>query len=142
MMNELASEPTIDPDSVPDYLYRAQVLHIVDGDTFDVRIDLGFETYIVERVRTRDIDTREIHFVPAESEEFKRGTAHTDTFASWVQEAENELGDTTEWPFYVYSKEYNGGAYGRVIGDIWSRYHEEWASRYLYNKFDDVCLYE
>ena len=42
------------------YEYRAKVLKLVDGDTVDVDIDLGFNTWITnERVRIMGIDTPE-----------------------------------------------------------------------------------
>ena len=42
------------------YEYRVNVLKIVDGDTVDVDIDLGFNTWIKnERVRIMGIDTPE-----------------------------------------------------------------------------------
>ena len=42
------------------YEYRCKVLKIIDGDTVDVDIDLGFNTWIKnERVRLMGIDTPE-----------------------------------------------------------------------------------
>jgi micrococcal nuclease len=42
------------------YEYRAHILRVVDGDTVDVDIDLGFGTWIRnERVRIMGIDTPE-----------------------------------------------------------------------------------
>ncbi len=42
------------------YEYKAKVVHIVDGDTVDVDIDLGFGIWIKdERVRLMGIDTPE-----------------------------------------------------------------------------------
>ena len=42
------------------YEYRVKVLKIIDGDTVDVDIDLGFNTWIKnERVRLMGIDTPE-----------------------------------------------------------------------------------
>jgi len=42
------------------YEYRVNVLHIVDGDTVDVDIDLGFGVWLKdERVRIMGIDTPE-----------------------------------------------------------------------------------
>ena len=42
------------------YEYRVDVLHIVDGDTVDVDIDLGFGVWLKdERVRIMGIDTPE-----------------------------------------------------------------------------------
>ncbi len=42
------------------YEYRCKVLKVIDGDTVDVDIDLGFGTWIHnERVRIMGIDTPE-----------------------------------------------------------------------------------
>lgn len=41
------------------YQYKAIITNVVDGDTFDMDIDLGFNIHIHERVRLLDIDTPE-----------------------------------------------------------------------------------
>lgn len=41
------------------YEYKAVITNVVDGDTFDMDIDLGFHIHINERVRLLDIDTPE-----------------------------------------------------------------------------------
>ena len=41
------------------YEYKAVVVKIIDGDTIDVTIDLGFELYKKERVRIAGVDTPE-----------------------------------------------------------------------------------
>ena len=41
------------------YEYRAIITNVVDGDTFDMDIDLGFNIHIHERVRLLDVDTPE-----------------------------------------------------------------------------------
>lgn len=41
------------------YLYEAEVLNVVDGDTIDIRVDLGFRIYQQMRVRLAGIDTEE-----------------------------------------------------------------------------------
>lgn len=41
------------------YEYKAVVTNVVDGDTFDMDIDLGFNIHIHERVRLLDVDTPE-----------------------------------------------------------------------------------
>lgn len=48
------------------HLYKAEVLRVVDGDTIDVRIDVGFTILTERRLRLRGIDTPEMR---AESEE-------------------------------------------------------------------------
>lgn len=41
--------------------YRAVVRHVVDGDTLDVLLDLGFNSYTYETLRIRGIDAPERH---------------------------------------------------------------------------------
>ena len=42
------------------YRYRCEVVKVIDGDTVDVNIDLGFGVWLKkERVRLRGIDTPE-----------------------------------------------------------------------------------
>lgn len=49
------------------YDYRGLILRWVDGDTLDVRIDLGFDVGIVQRVRLYGVNTPEMNSpVPSE----------------------------------------------------------------------------
>lgn len=41
------------------YTYKATVFNVVDGDTVDVNIDLGFKIYTKQRIRLARIDTPE-----------------------------------------------------------------------------------
>ena len=41
------------------YTYKATVFNVVDGDTIDVTIDLGFKLYTRQRIRLARIDTPE-----------------------------------------------------------------------------------
>jgi|SRR3989344_410270 len=41
------------------YLYKAKVLRVIDGDTVDVQVSLGFNIYINERLRLFGIDAPE-----------------------------------------------------------------------------------
>ncbi len=41
------------------YDYNARVYYVVDGDTIDVEIDLGFKLTIKQRIRLENIDTPE-----------------------------------------------------------------------------------
>jgi micrococcal nuclease len=43
------------------YNYKAKVENVIDGDTIDVIIDLGFDIKINQTVRLTGIDTPEIH---------------------------------------------------------------------------------
>ena len=41
------------------YNYKATLLRVVDGDTVDAELDLGFKIFIKERIRLMGIDTPE-----------------------------------------------------------------------------------
>jgi micrococcal nuclease len=42
------------------YIYKAELIRVVDGDTVDLRIDLGFDTLRKERFRLYGIDAPEM----------------------------------------------------------------------------------
>ena len=42
------------------YKYYIEVTRVIDGDTVDALIDLGFNTYLKKRIRLHGIDTPEI----------------------------------------------------------------------------------
>ena len=84
------------------YEYRVDVLHIVDGDTVDVDIDLGFGVWIRdERVRIMGIDTPESR--TRDLAEKKLGLA-----------AKARLGELCHGNFKV--KSLGKGKYGRILG--------------------------
>jgi len=43
------------------YTYSAKVINVVDGDTVDAEIDLGFKIKTIQRLRLIDIDTEEMN---------------------------------------------------------------------------------
>lgn len=54
------------------YVYRAKLERVIDGDTLEVVIDLGFNIFRKIKVRLKDIDTPEI-FRPSCDKEKKHG---------------------------------------------------------------------
>ena len=56
----------------PSYQYNGVVLEVVDGDTYDVRVDLGFYASSTIRIRLKDFDTPET-FKPRNDLELKHG---------------------------------------------------------------------
>lgn len=42
------------------YIFKATVLRVIDGDTFDMQIDLGFRITTYQRLRLYGIDTPEV----------------------------------------------------------------------------------
>ena len=100
--------------------YRAYVERVVDGDTLDLRIDLGFGITLTgdeARVRLHDIDTAEIYGSSRDSEEYQAGQVHKRFVEAWVADAEDE-----PWPFLVETrKDDERGKYGRWLATIHRR---------------------
>ena len=73
------------------YEYRCQVLRVVDGDTFVVRVDLGFDKIMIEKViRLLGVDTPE---VTGQTKEV--GLSVKSMVNNWVGAGQGE------WPFIV-----------------------------------------
>jgi len=53
------------------YNYKAKVLRVIDGDTIDILIDLGWKIQIKDRIRFLGVDTPETR--TRDKEEKKRG---------------------------------------------------------------------
>ncbi len=119
-----------------EYIFPAQVTSVVDGDTLDVRLDLGFEIYTVERVRLADVDTSEVYGVEKDSQEYKRGKMHSEETRRWVETARSEYDG--DWPFVLYSEEYERGVYGRIIGRLEAKHSRVNLGSHLQTEFDDV----
>lgn len=57
---DLQDHPTPYADAMRRGLVRAKCVRVVDGDTFDFLLDLGWRTYIDGRLRLRGADTPEL----------------------------------------------------------------------------------
>ena len=86
--------------------YKAHLLRVVDGDTLDCRIDLGFSVFVQKRVRLMGIDTWESR--TKDLEEKKKGLAAKARLIELLQADEGE--------FTLLS--YGVGKFGRVLGEI------------------------
>lgn len=94
------------------YTYRARVERVIDGDTFELFIDQGFEDYTVKTIRLKGVDTAEIHGTKKESDEFQRGMEQ-------MRFVEDFLSGDEDWPLKV--KTFGPGKYGgRWIGYVWN----------------------
>ena len=92
------------------YHYKAKVERIVDGDTIDVVIDLGFKITTFQRIRLANINTPETYIVKKDSEVFKKGIISRLFVEQRIAANNNEIELQTE---KVTEK------YGRYIGTIW-----------------------
>ena len=91
------------------YVYNAKVLRIVDGDTLDVDIDLGFGVWIHrERVRLEGIDTPESR--TRDLEEKKFGLISKEYLKGFLP-----IGKMVK----LICKSYDSkGKFGRILGDF------------------------
>lgn len=117
------------------YTYYANVRDVVDGDTMDLEIDLGFGISSEQRVRANGIDTHEIHTVATDTEEYQRGMDEVHALREWCQQSHDHDGP---YPFVFHSDEYHRGKYGRIIGDLYSFANDEWWTEFIVQNFEDV----
>ena len=90
------------------YEYRCKVTRVVDGDTVDVDIDLGFGVWLhKERVRIYGIDTPESR--TRDLEEKKYGLAAKELVKTFVKGKS----------IILRTEKYDAkGKFGRILGDI------------------------
>ena len=95
------------------YEYKCKILRVVDGDTVDVDIDLGFGVWLKnERVRMMGIDTPESRTRDLEEKRFGLAAknfvkSHMPTGSSQVLKTEIDK-----------SGEDKKGKFGRILGDF------------------------
>ncbi len=91
------------------YQYKANVDRVVDGDTIDLIIDLGFKITTHQRIRLAGINTPEIYSVKMDSEEYQKGMAAKLFVEKRLAANNNEvIVETTKLT----------GKFGRYIGTI------------------------
>ena len=96
------------------YIYRGKLERVVDGDTIDALIDLGFDTWVKKRIRYKGIDTWESR--TRDLEEKAKGLEAK----AYVK---NLLENSDEGKFSIIS--HGRGKYGRVLGEIFVKGHEK-----------------
>jgi len=95
------------------HIYSAKVVRVVDGDTADAMIDLGFDTWVKKRIRFYGVDTWESR--TRNLEEKKKGLAAK----AYVKDL---LENSDEGKFLL--KSHGVGKYGRVLGELFVKGHE------------------
>ena len=87
--------------------YSCKLVRVVDGDTADAMIDLGFNTWVKKRIRFKGIDTWESR--TRDLEEKKKGL-EAKAYTKHILE------DSDEGKFALRS--HGVGKYGRVLGEL------------------------
>ncbi|MFC5366877.1 thermonuclease family protein [Salinirubrum litoreum] len=116
--------------------YQGRRVNVVDGDTYDLKLDLGFHITRELRVRLEGIDTHEISGQPRESEEFQRGTEERLFVESWFDTAEREYDG--KWPIVAETTKDRTGKYGRYLVSISRRADGADLADDLRANFDDI----
>jgi len=92
----------------PNWVYRVDsVKKVVDGDTIDVRLDVGFDTLITKRLRFLDIDTWEVRGEEKEMGKVAKArliellTAAPEIYVQTVMDATGKYGRVLAWVWLV-----------------------------------------
>lgn len=111
------------------YEYKAKLVRIIDGDTMEFVLDLGFNLRKQTMIRLLDVDTHEI------------GGSHS-------QEAIEEQKFAEKWfdKYYLEDEEYpylvstlkDPGSFGRYLGRVYDRREESELNKRILAEFDDV----
>ena len=94
--------------------YSAKIVRVVDGDTCDALIDLGFDTWVKKRLRFYGVDTWESR--TRNKEEKVKGLAAK----AYVKDL---LENSDEGKFVL--KSHGVGKYGRVLAELFVKGHEQ-----------------
>ena len=91
------------------YIYRAKLDRVVDGDTVDALIDVGFDIWLKKRIRFMGLDTWESR--TRDLEEKKLGKLAKERTRQLLEDVSSKSG-------YFRVKSHGLGKYGRVLGEI------------------------
>ena len=94
------------------FKYTAQVIRIIDGDTFEVLLDLGFGVFRKEKLRLARIDTPETYGVKKESAEYKAGKEATEFVKEWCKITNNKI--------VVHTIRDKKGSFGRYLAEVYA----------------------
>ncbi len=92
------------------YEYWAEVRRVVDGDTVDVSVSLGFDIYNHVRLRLLGINAPETHSVKHDSPEYAAGMAATEYLQQRLK--------VGSWIELKISSGRERGKYGRWLAEI------------------------
>ena len=89
------------------YSYSSKLTKVIDGDTVDLVIDVGFHTLRHERIRLYDVNTPEMYGI-----EKKTGIKYKEFVKDWFAKYGNEC--------QIDTIKDTKGKYGRYLGIIYN----------------------
>jgi len=110
--------------------YRCNVVRVVDGDTVDVDIDLGFGVWMrKQRIRMYGIDTPESR--TRDLEEKKYGLAAKDFLVGMLDDPNG---------ITLKTHKDGKGKFGRILGELWrtTNYADKSVNEYMIEKHHAV----
>ena len=113
------------------YEYKAKVTRCVDGDTVDVRIDVGFDILYSSRVRLFGIDTPESR--TRDKIEKKFGLLAKEYLKDFIKETGKDL--------IIKTRKDGKGKYGRFLGELFKQGEEKSINTIMVEKGYAVAYY-
>jgi len=113
------------------YEYKAKVTRCVDGDTVDVRIDVGFDILYSSRVRLFGIDTPESR--TRDKIEKKFGLLAKEYLKDFIKETGKDL--------IIKTRKDGKGKYGRILGELFKQGEEKSINTIMVEKGYAVAYY-
>ena len=92
------------------YQYKVKIDRVVDGDTMDIVVDLGFKITTNQRIRLKGINTPETYRVKKDSDEYRRGMIAKEFVIQRFTDNSYEA---------VIDTDKDTGKYGRYIAVVW-----------------------
>ena len=114
------------------YEYRCELVKVIDGDTIDIDIDLGFGVWMKnQRIRMYGIDTPESR--TRDLEEKKYGLA--------AKAFLTEMLDDSHLILKTHKDE--RGKFGRILGEVWrtTNFADQSINDYMIEKHHAVAYY-
>ena len=109
-----------------EFIYKVSSLEkVVDGDTIDVTLDLGFDVCTRQRVRLLGIDTPESR--TSDKEEKKFGLLSKKKLKEWCLKAVESEKDDIEIELRCPERD-SRGKFGRILAEVWVCEDGKWTN--------------
>jgi|TARA_R110002012_G_scaffold285689_1_gene476895 micrococcal nuclease len=102
--------------------YNAKLIRIIDGDTIDAEIDVGFDVFVRKRIRLWGINTPETR--SRDKDEVKAGKKALGRLAAILALANGEF----------ELVHHGDGKFGRCLGELFVKEHSESVNQILINE--------
>lgn len=98
-------EPLVATVPSDDFVRKSSIKRIIDGDTMEMDIDLGFGATITHHIRLLGVDTPEMRGIESEAGLFVKKLVE-----EWIGEFKRAT---------IHSKEFSLGRWGRCLCHLW-----------------------